>query len=337
MIPLQTIKNFALRFVQLRAGLRLPLLCSYLVNSDCNLNCMGCSFNETFASAYGGGDADADTGKALDIVRALTGSRTPVIIFAGGEPLLRDDIFELGSAARRGGAFSVLVTNGTLIDGAAAEKLGPAFHRIVVSLDGPEAENDAIRGPGSYAAAVDGLRAAVRAAGAARVIVACVINRYNIGSLSGFVHEMKELGAGGVKFQLNYLPELQPDPARARAGLDELAATKRKLPRFVLGPGSFFRGMADYLDAPRRTSCLAAERGHVAVSPDGAFHLCCYYPSALPHVTSPAMLAAVSREECGETLAGCPGCYRYDEQALSVFYSPLSRIRPAGILGSARV
>jgi radical SAM protein with 4Fe4S-binding SPASM domain len=60
-------------------------------------------------------------------------------LFSGGEPLLREDLFELLAEAKRLGLRTVLSTNGTLIDGDTAHKLADAnVGYIGISIDGPE-------------------------------------------------------------------------------------------------------------------------------------------------------------------------------------------------------
>ena len=64
----------------------------------------------------------------------------PLLVFSGGEPLCRDDLFELIPSARSRGIKCALATNGTLIDAAMADKIKTAgFERVAVSLDGATA------------------------------------------------------------------------------------------------------------------------------------------------------------------------------------------------------
>jgi len=79
----------------------------------------------------------------------------------GGEPFLRPDFMELlqSFSADRGLCSFAILTNGTLIDQAAASRLGklkPSF--VQVSLDGVKESHDRIRGPGAFAKAVSGVR-----------------------------------------------------------------------------------------------------------------------------------------------------------------------------------
>jgi len=85
-----------------------------------------------------------------------------ILVFSGGEPLMRRDLFELLEHARKRGVLPALATNATLIDDATAARLKElGVPRASVSLDGANAAtHDAFRGlPGSFAHAVRGIKA----------------------------------------------------------------------------------------------------------------------------------------------------------------------------------
>jgi len=83
----------------------------------------------------------------------------PVVLFSGGEPLLRSDLFELLEEASRLGLQSVISTNGTLIDTSTAGKLAEVGVSYVgISIDGGEKFHDKFRqSKGSFKAALGGI------------------------------------------------------------------------------------------------------------------------------------------------------------------------------------
>jgi len=84
----------------------------------------------------------------------------PVLVFSGGEPLCRQDLFELLSHARLSGLTTALATNGTLIDTAVAKQIHKSgVARVAVSLDGATAEvHDLLRrSQGSFEKALEGI------------------------------------------------------------------------------------------------------------------------------------------------------------------------------------
>jgi len=92
------------------------------------------------------------------LIKDLADFGAPVLLFSGGEPLMRDDIFELGQFAAEQGIRPVLSTNGTLITERTAERIKTAgFGYVGISIDGIGERNDVFRGQkGAFAAALRG-------------------------------------------------------------------------------------------------------------------------------------------------------------------------------------
>jgi len=149
------------------------------VTARCNLHCPHCysaSLDETGAD-------ELTHEEALALIDDLAGFDVPVILFSGGEPLLREDLSALIHHAVSAGMRAVVSTNGTLIDAGAAERLRQAGVGYVgVSLDGVGRLHDEFRDrPGAFDRAVAGLRAC-RDAGI-KVGVRFTITRRNAGSV----------------------------------------------------------------------------------------------------------------------------------------------------------
>jgi radical SAM protein with 4Fe4S-binding SPASM domain len=99
------------------------------------------------------------TTEAKQLLSQLAEVNCPVVLFSGGEPLLRDDLFELLAQAKRLKLRTVISSNGTLIDLQAAGKLADAGVTYVgISIDGTEEFHDAFRQvTGSFKAALAGI------------------------------------------------------------------------------------------------------------------------------------------------------------------------------------
>jgi radical SAM protein with 4Fe4S-binding SPASM domain len=82
-----------------------------------------------------------------------------VILFSGGEPLLRTDILDLIRYAVKTGRRAVVSTNGTLITSSLAERLKKiGLSYVGISVDGLEHVHDSFRGiPGSFARAMEAI------------------------------------------------------------------------------------------------------------------------------------------------------------------------------------
>lgn len=125
------------------------------VGRRCNLHCGHC-YSDSFDKEY---PDELTTAEGLTLLDDLASFGVPTVLFSGGEPLMRADIFELAAAAGERGMRTVLSTNGTLIDEPMAEAIKVAgFSYVGISLDGLRQAHDKIRGKkGSFDTAVTGI------------------------------------------------------------------------------------------------------------------------------------------------------------------------------------
>ncbi|AHV97528.1 radical SAM/SPASM domain-containing protein [Paenibacillus sabinae] len=147
----------------------------------CNLSCKHC-----YANACPAHDPDEmTTEEAKRFIEDLAAFHVPVLLFSGGEPLIRKDIFELISYAAGKGLRPVISTNGTLITQDTALKLKEAGVGYVgVSLDGLEERHDAFRGrKGSFEQALSGIRNCLSIG--QKVGVRFTISKHTYGDLDG--------------------------------------------------------------------------------------------------------------------------------------------------------
>jgi len=154
------------------------------VTSEYNLECEHC-----YASGFAeSGRPELGTGEALSLIEEFSSLGVPVLIFSGGEPLMRDDLFELAEYARERDLRVALSTNGTLIDPGTAAKLKSAgFAYVGVSLDGLEATHDRFRRrQGAFQEALSGLREARKAG--LRTGVRFTLTRDNFADLRGVLN-----------------------------------------------------------------------------------------------------------------------------------------------------
>lgn len=127
------------------------------ITNRCNLFCSHCYIRA------GPGEQREDeltTEEALGLIDDLAAMRVPLLLFSGGEPLIREDFWDLAGRAKKRGLVTALSTNGTLITPAVARRLFDAGVEYAgVSLDGATARtHDGIRNvPGSFDKAVSAL------------------------------------------------------------------------------------------------------------------------------------------------------------------------------------
>jgi len=122
----------------------------------CNLKCIHCYSNSDNINY----PDELTTEEGKNLIDDLASFGSPVILFSGGEPLLRPDLLELSQYATDKGMRAVISTNGTLITkeiAAKLQKIGLSY--VGVSLDGLEKTHDRFRGKkGAFAAAIVGIR-----------------------------------------------------------------------------------------------------------------------------------------------------------------------------------
>ncbi len=156
----------------------------------CNLHCVHC-YMDSDAKIYKG---ELSTEEAKKFIDDLADFRVPVLLFSGGEPLIRPDFFELAEYTASKGIRPTLSTNGTLITRDVAEKIksiGVGY--VGISLDGLREVNDKFRGRvGAFQTAMEGIQNCV--AVGQRVGLRFTINRHNYEELDrifDFIEEEK--------------------------------------------------------------------------------------------------------------------------------------------------
>ncbi len=109
-----------------------PFIVTYSFTRRCNLKCRHCYSNGGLE-----GEHELSSDKAKYVVKQIADAGSRIIIFDGGEPLMREDIYDLISYAKSLGLSTVLGTNGTLITPSVIQKLlGTGLDHCAVSIDG---------------------------------------------------------------------------------------------------------------------------------------------------------------------------------------------------------
>jgi heme b synthase len=171
----------------------LPKLIAWEVTRSCNLSCRHCR-----ASAEKGpypGELTTAEGKALLV--DIASFSNPVLIMTGGDPLMRDDIWELAEhGINNAGLRVVMSPNGTLVTPEVARKMKAiGIPRISISIDFPSAElHDQFRGvQGAFEGAVRGVKNAIAAG--VQVQINSTITKLNVEYLDDLLALSAELGA----------------------------------------------------------------------------------------------------------------------------------------------
>lgn len=170
----------------------------------CNLSCPMCSFAASGQTLVNARDVlPLETWAALvDDIAAFK----PYLTVTGGEPLLYPEIGPLLLHIKRRGLFCTMTTNGTMLDRRAPEFMEDPPDAIVVSLDGPPAAHDAVRGAGAFARTEQGI-AALQALKRERrikrpfLVINCAITAYNYEQTPDLIPLAREMGADALNYQ----------------------------------------------------------------------------------------------------------------------------------------
>lgn len=173
------------------AGTALRLV-AWETTRNCNLSCIHCRA----AATNGPYSGELDTNQAMTLLDGIAAVGKPIVILTGGEPMLREDIFELAGYGTRLGLKMVMSPNGTRITAESAKKMaGSGIQRISISIDGATRDfHDQFRGvEGAFDAALSGIRYAKEAGISFQINT--TITRTNLDQIPRILALAEELGA----------------------------------------------------------------------------------------------------------------------------------------------
>jgi len=225
------------------------------VTRSCNLRCLHC-YSDSEAREYEG---ELSTQEGFALLWSLAAFNVPAVLFSGGEPLVRRDLFDLVAYARFLGLRPTLSTNGTLIaPEVAARIVSVGFTYVGVSLDGIGTVNDRFRGKaGAYDRALRAFHN-LRAVGQ-RVGLRLTLNRHNVEDLHRIFDLIELEGIDRACFyhlvpsgRGRSIAEDVLSPAETRAAVDLILERtadfhRRGLPKEILTVDNHVDGVYAYL------------------------------------------------------------------------------------------
>lgn len=168
----------------------LPLVVLYL-SERCNSRCVTCDY-------WRNGARDMSLETVRQLLPALEGLRTGVVLVSGGEPLLNRDWASIAELLKSRGLALWLLTSGLAL-AKHADRIAELFAAVTVSLDGTcRATYAAIRGIDAFDRVCDGIHAV--AARGMQVDIRVTLQRRNYTELPLFVGLARSLGATRVSF-----------------------------------------------------------------------------------------------------------------------------------------
>ncbi len=163
------------------------------ITNRCNLKCRMCDIPLTATE-----ELSTEKWKGVITDSASLGAKT--IVFSGGEPLLREDIFELIRFVKKNNMKTCITTNGLLIDEKCACELKSAGIDVVnVSLEGPQRIHDYLRGKNSFERVLSALYNLKQHN--IESTIATMVSSYNYRYLEFIVDTAIRYGSTTIKFQ----------------------------------------------------------------------------------------------------------------------------------------
>jgi len=168
-----------------------PLVVSWNVTLKCNLKCGHCYINASEKKL----SDELSTDAAKMLIHQIAEVSRPLLILSGGEPLLRDDIYEIIRYGADRGLRMGMGSNGMLIDGEVTRRLQKAgMETVAISLDSSISErHDSFRGvKGCWEHAIDAIKSLKKSS--IQVQVNCTVTKQNYDEIDNIMSLAEDLG-----------------------------------------------------------------------------------------------------------------------------------------------
>jgi MoaA/NifB/PqqE/SkfB family radical SAM enzyme len=171
----------------------LPLLIFY-PTSRCNSRCISCDWWKQ------SGAGDLTLAEIEGVAASLPALGTRVVVFSGGEPLLRPDVFQAAGLFRAHGIRLHLLTSGVLLE-RCAERAAEHFGRVTISLDATtEALYQAVRGVAALSTVGRGVTRLRQFAPGLPVTARATLHRANFRELPRLIEHARRMALDSISF-----------------------------------------------------------------------------------------------------------------------------------------
>jgi radical SAM protein with 4Fe4S-binding SPASM domain len=214
-LSVQALEDFVARKARLKDARPLQYL-FWEATLRCNLSCRHCGSDCVRQDSSEKNEIDCESIKReLRSIAESYPAEQCTFAIIGGEPLVREEIIDVGSYAASLGYAWGITTNGMLLSDVMIGRLKQAnLKTISVSLDGIERDHDLLRNhQGCHRIVTDGIRRLLDDRFYDQFDVICCVNSLNIDHLDEFMEDLLDLGVPAVRFT--------PVFSRGRAGRNE--------------------------------------------------------------------------------------------------------------------
>lgn len=278
-------KAVSIREAEADKGLDVPPIMIFSITNKCNLNCKGC-----YANAQNRDETkELSPGLLLDITAEAVALGVSIVLIAGGEPLLRPEVFDAAKAHPK--VVFPLFTNGTLIDAPMIQKMRERRNLFpVLSIEGESLSTDTRRGKGVFNGFLETSLKLKEADLFYGVSLTMTSANFDEITDQSFLNKLIAQGAKAVFF-IEFVPQNElemnlciTDEQKGRLTTikEELKASGRAL--FIHLPG----------EEEQYGGCLAAGRGFIHVSSTGSLEPCPFAPYSDTDLTQVSLRQALA-------------------------------------------
>jgi len=177
-----------------------PKVLQISLTNRCNLSCRMCSIANSLPKTQ-----ELSTAQILHAIDEAESYGIKEILLTGGEPFLREDLFEIAGYCHSKGLRSIITTNGTLIDEALVDTIANSeISHLHFSIDGLEEANDYFRGPGAFNKIIKAVKLLSEKRKKEHFFslgFACTVMDNNVSQLSDLVKLADDLNIDVINFQ----------------------------------------------------------------------------------------------------------------------------------------
>lgn len=270
-------------YISYKLGHPRPLFCTFATTCHCNLACSFCPFfgkgkNEKFEyiNYIKKQKHEMTTEEAKYAIGEIEKLGVIYLNFAGGEPLLRNDLRELAQFAYKKNMVPSLTTNGTLVTKELAQSFRGCFDTIHVSIHGLDNLDDELKGKkGAFKKSVEGLKLFKKYSGA-RVGINFVINKYNYHQIEDILNFARKNCDFISYIPINFFPEFCLEKNIAHEVVNKLLELKEKNETFVASNKNYLQLFYRNLEGKKSpVKCIAFDLS-LFLGPAGEVGGCCY-------------------------------------------------------------
>jgi MoaA/NifB/PqqE/SkfB family radical SAM enzyme len=278
-------------------GLRVPPIIILSITQRCNLSCQGC-----YAQAlHEMPENELSPQRLLRLFEEASELGVSFFVVAGGEPFLRPELLEI--AARFPNIIFLVFTNGLLIDAAMVARLKRLPNVVpLISLEGGERETDERRGNGVFQSLM-GTMAALRRENVF-FGTSLTLTHDNFTTLTDDVF-IGSLFREGIRafFLVEYTP-VSAGTEHLVVGPEQRQMLKEKIMHFRKKIPALFISLPQ--DEEEAGGCLAAGRGFIHISAQGAVEPCPFSPFSDSNIREQSLQEALDSKLL-KTLRQMPG------------------------------